>query len=72
MPYLVLTCLREFRYLITTNLINLVVRVLPGEHRAAGVLGRHVVVPSWGAGGGEGGEVKSWGADLLVASTSAS
>jgi hypothetical protein len=37
------------------------------------VLGRHVVVPSWGGGGGEGGEVKYWGgADLLVASTSAS
>jgi hypothetical protein len=47
-PYLVITCLREFRNLITTFLINLVVRELPRQHRASGVLGRHMVVPSWG------------------------
>jgi hypothetical protein len=47
-PYELITCLREFRNFITTFLINLVVRELPGEHRATGVLRRHVVVPRWG------------------------
>jgi hypothetical protein len=47
-PYVLIICLREFRNLITTFLIILVVRELPGEHRAVGVLRRHVVVPRWG------------------------
>jgi hypothetical protein len=64
-PYLVITCLREFRNLIATFLINLVVRELPRQHRASGVLGRHIVVPRWGGGGGEGGGDQSLGEELL-------
>jgi hypothetical protein len=45
--------LREFKIFITTFLINLVVRELSGEYRAAEMLRRHIVVPS-GGGGGEG------------------
>jgi hypothetical protein len=46
--YLLITCLREFRNLIATFLINLVVRELPRKHKAARVLRQHVVVPRWG------------------------
>jgi hypothetical protein len=47
-PYVLITCLSEFRNLITTILINLVVRELAREHRATVVLQQHVVVPRWG------------------------
>jgi hypothetical protein len=57
--------------LITTFLINLVVQELPGEHRAAGVLRRHVVVPRWGGGGEGAGTNLLEGGVLLVAFTSA-
>jgi hypothetical protein len=72
-PYLVITCLREFRNLITTFLINLVVRELPRQHRASGVLGLHIVVPSWGWRWRWRwrGPIFSWWVDLVVAFTSA-
>jgi hypothetical protein len=45
-------CLREFKIFIATFLMNRVVRELPREHKAAGVLRRHV--GPRGGGGGEG------------------
>jgi hypothetical protein len=42
-PYVLIKCFREFRNFITTFLMNLVVRELPEEHRAVGVLRRHEV-----------------------------
>jgi hypothetical protein len=67
-PNLVLTCLGDFRNLITTFLINLVGRELPREHRAVRVLRRRVVVSAGGRGGGD----QSFeGDDLIVAFKSA-
>jgi hypothetical protein len=68
--YVPITCLWEFRNFITPFLINLVVRELPGEHRATGVLRRNVVL-KWGWGGESAGDQSFGGGVLLVAFTSA-
>jgi hypothetical protein len=46
--------------------MNLVVRELPGEHRAAGVLRRHVVLGGGGGGEGRGDQSFLWHSQVQI------